>query len=161
MSGQYNEMLNIVVAFDKNAHTSIRMLTQAIMDAVPNAYIFFVEHSGVNPFNTGALLNAGVHLAGLSTHHYVNFFSFTDGKWSMSKNTIVEHFLQANGYENNASSASELDCSRRTVDGYFDIFPVQSKDKTLNNKWFHYSVQIERDKVLNVEFIPPELNIHL
>ena len=140
---------------------SIMPFLLAVRSANKNVYIFVIEQTSINPFKTGAFLNAGVHLAGLSANYHITFFSVDNGKWSSSDNILVSNFLKSNGYENDAIGAAELNCTQKSFDGYHDIFPVHSKDNTYSKQWFHYIVTIERDSVLNLDFIPMELNIIL
>ena len=152
-------MLGIIVAI--NNKDNLLPILDALSRDNSNAYIFIIEQNETGSFDIGALLNAGVHLAGLSYQYEIKFISLNNHQISISQNIPVSDFLKSNGYENNATKAIDLNCTQKSKDGYRDIYPVHSYDKTHNKKWFHYIVTIERDSFLPMDFISSQLNIKI
>ena len=70
-------MLGIIVPY-RAGHQPERLLQmlnfiQTMIHHIPSAYIYIVEQADDRPFNRGALLNIGVHVAGMTDEDVLCF----------------------------------------------------------------------------------------
>jgi hypothetical protein len=151
-------MLAVVIAVDSVSAPNLKLLCTEIIKSAVGAYIILVEHCGENQYSNGALLNVGVKLAGLPSAFNILFFSFLFDKWIMSEKITVEEFTKAIGYDYNEYRADILNPWSKSRSGISDIFASTFGDRKYGERFYHYLVKIEKDRVLNVNYLS---NIHI
>jgi hypothetical protein len=150
-------MIAIIIAIDALSNRYLAGLFKEISNN--NPYFFLIEHIGQNKYSTGALLNVGVRLAGLPNDFKVQFFSFFRNHWTKSNICTCLDFKTSNGYNNYEPKANVLHIKERFKNGYDQVFASIVRDTRYSNNFFHYTVHLEEDKILNLKTMLDDLNI--
>lgn len=150
-------MIAIIIAIDSLSNLYIPGLFKEI--SYNNPYFFLIEHIGHNNYSTGALLNAGVRLAGLPDDFQIQFFSFYFNHWVKSNICTCLDFKTSNGYNNYEPRANVLNIKERFKNGYDQVFASFVRDTHFSSNFFHYTVQLQEDKILNLRTMMDDLNI--
>jgi hypothetical protein len=150
-------MIAIIIAIDQVSNRHLKDLFSQITSKYP--YFFLIEHVGQGRYSTGALFNVGVRLAGLPDTFNIQFFNFCCNFWTKSDICTCLEFKRTNGYNNYEPRANVLNINEWKGNGYDQVYASNVGDLQYSPNFFHYKVQLEEDKVLNLGTIFDDINV--